>query len=125
MIGDVARAAGVSVDTVRYYERESLIPPAERDSGGRRIYDESVLDAFVLINALRGAGFGISEVRRLTSLKQTPDVGERLRGVLTNCDELEAGLDVAEQRIVAARAVVTQLRSEATAGLADAVAGCD
>lgn len=113
LIGDVARRVGVSVDTVRYYEREGLIPPADRDAGGRRIYDESILDAFVLIGALREVGFGIADVRRLTSLKQTHDVGARLLGVLANCDAMAAGLDERQRQLAAARTVVEQLRSEA------------
>lgn len=117
LIGDVARRAGVSVDTIRYYEREGLIPSAERDHGGRRVYDGSILDAFTLIGALRDVGFGIADVRRLTSLKQTPDIGERLRGVLTNCDAMDAELDARERQLEAARDVVAELRTEAEAAL--------
>ena len=57
-IGDVAARSGVSVDTLRYYERESVLPPARRDSGGRRVYDESILDALRLVSALRAVGSG-------------------------------------------------------------------
>lgn len=62
---------------------------------------------------MRDVGFGVADVRRLTSLKQTSDIGERLRGVLLNCDAMDAELNVREQQLAAARAVVARLRAEA------------
>ena len=112
-IGDVARRAQVSVDTVRYYEHEGLLPRASRDAAGRRVYDESILDAFTLINALRGAGFGVAEVRAITSLKDEPDVAERLRGILGNCHQLDRALAERSRQLAAAKKLVRAMRREA------------
>jgi MerR family transcriptional regulator, copper efflux regulator len=43
-IGRVAQSTGLSVDTIRFYERESLIPLAQRTDAGYRVYDESTVD---------------------------------------------------------------------------------
>ena len=60
-IGDVARAVGVSVEALRYYEAEGLLAP-ERDGGGRRRYSEVDVDQARVITALREVGFGIREI---------------------------------------------------------------
>ena len=117
-IGEVAARAGVSVDAVRYYEREGLLPEPARDSGGRRVYPEEILDALHLLTTLRGAGFGIGEVRAVMQLKELDSVTDRLHGVLAECERLSAALDIKARQIRAARKVVAQMRDEARAHLA-------
>jgi hypothetical protein len=41
LIGDVARLSGLSIDTLRYYDRAGLLGAVHRDSGGRRVFDET------------------------------------------------------------------------------------
>jgi MerR family copper efflux transcriptional regulator len=48
-IGRVARSTRLSVDTIRFYEKQSLIPPAQRTDAGYRVYDESTVDRLQLI----------------------------------------------------------------------------
>lgn len=117
-IGDVAARSGVSVDSLRYYERESVLPPAPRDSGGRRVYDESILDALTLVSALRAVGVGIAAVRIFMSLKAQESVPDRLRGALERCDVMEAQLDKRARELRAAKKLVRAMRAEAEAHLA-------
>jgi DNA-binding transcriptional MerR regulator len=63
-IGEVARRAGIAASAIRYYERQGLIPRADR-RGGRRVYGEDVLDRLALIAAAKAAGFRISEIQTL------------------------------------------------------------
>lgn len=63
-----ATRAGVSLDTLRYYEREGLIGPIQRTTGGHRTYGEDDLFWIGLVTCLRDAGLGISELREFTSL---------------------------------------------------------
>lgn len=63
-----AARAGVSLDTLRYYEREGLIGPVARTAGGHRAYDETDLFWIGLVTCLRDAGLGISELREFTAL---------------------------------------------------------
>ncbi|MFJ1512439.1 MerR family transcriptional regulator [Cellulosimicrobium funkei] len=63
-----AARAGVSLDTLRYYEREGLIGPIARTTGGHRAYDGDDLFWIGLVTCLRAAGLGIAELREFTSL---------------------------------------------------------
>jgi MerR family redox-sensitive transcriptional activator SoxR len=65
-IGDIGRRAGLQPSAIRYYERMGLLPKAAR-AGGRRRYDESVLEWLAFIALAREAGFTIAEIKRLVS----------------------------------------------------------
>ena len=67
-IAEMAERTGVSVHTLRYYEREGLIGPIERSAGGRRQYDEDDLTWIGIVTCLRDAGLGIADLRRFTDL---------------------------------------------------------
>jgi DNA-binding transcriptional MerR regulator len=61
-IGEVARAAGVSVDTVRFYERRGVLPAAERRPSGYRMFDEFTVGRIRTAKALQDLGFTLDEV---------------------------------------------------------------
>ena len=63
-IGEVARRTGVAASALRYYEREGLIPHADR-RGGKRVYGEDILDRLALIGVCKGAGFTVAEMQTL------------------------------------------------------------
>lgn len=71
-IGDLARATGTSVETVRYYERIGLMPPPGRTAGNYRAYDRGHLDRLNFIRHARGLGFEIAEIRSLLALAERP-----------------------------------------------------
>ncbi len=64
-IGDLARRAGVTVKTVRFYSDRGLLPETARSSGGHRRYGPEALDRLLLIRALRGLGLPLPDVRRV------------------------------------------------------------
>ena len=68
--GAAAKATGLSLDALRYYEREGLIGPVERDAGGRRCYSDGDLAWIGIVTCLREAGLGIDDLRRFTQLLQ-------------------------------------------------------
>ena len=68
-IGEVAKAAGVGVETVRFYEREGLIPDPPRRPSGYRAYPESAVDRIVFIRHAKELGFSLKEIRDLLSLR--------------------------------------------------------
>ena len=72
-IGRVARDAGVTVDTVRFYERRGLIPPPEREPSGYRRYPEATARRIRLTRSLQALGFTLDEV--LDALRSL-DAGE-------------------------------------------------
>jgi len=63
-IGAVARQAGVRASTLRYYEKEGLLPRAARE-GGKRIYADSILERLEVIEFAKECGFRLEEIRRL------------------------------------------------------------
>ncbi|MCD7438565.1 MerR family transcriptional regulator [Streptomyces lincolnensis] len=63
-----ADRTGVSIDTLRYYEREGLIGPIRRSPGGRREYTEEDLFWIGLVTCFREAGLGIADLREFVAL---------------------------------------------------------
>lgn len=72
-IGALAKAAGVTTPTVRYYEEIGLLPKAGRSASGQRIYDETDLERLTFIRRCRDFGFSIDQVRILAGLSISPD----------------------------------------------------
>jgi DNA-binding transcriptional MerR regulator len=63
-----ADRTGLSLDTLRYYEREGLIGPVERAANGQRRYSEDDIAWIGTVTCLRDAGLGITDLRRFTEL---------------------------------------------------------
>lgn len=72
-IGQLAKAAGVTTPTIRYYEEIGLLPPAGRSASGQRVYEESDLERLTFIRRCRDFGFSIDQVRLLAGLSISPD----------------------------------------------------
>ncbi len=73
-ISEVARAADVGVETVRFYERRGLIhQPKKPANGGYRSYPESVMMQIRFIRQAQELGFSLGEIEDLLSLKSEPD----------------------------------------------------
>lgn len=68
-IGRIAAKAAVSVDTVRYYEREGLLRPAQRTSARYRLYDDAALRRLNFIRQAQQCGFTLTEIRQVLELK--------------------------------------------------------
>ena len=71
-IGALARRAGCTVPTIRYYEEIGLLPTAARSEGGQRLYGEPALRRLRFIRKVRGFNFSIEQVRELASLIDEP-----------------------------------------------------
>lgn len=67
-ISELARAAGVNVQTIRFYEREKLLPPPPRTSSGYRDYRQADLERVLFIRRNHDIGFTLAEVRLLVDL---------------------------------------------------------
>lgn len=64
-IGEVAKLVGISVDTIRFYEKEKLIQAPERSMGGFRMYDPSVIDRLHFIKKAQSFGLTLGEVKEI------------------------------------------------------------
>ena len=69
-IGQLAAAAGVNLETVRYYERIKLMPPPPRTASGRRAYEEGHVRKLAFIRRGRELGFRIEQIRTLLTLAE-------------------------------------------------------
>jgi DNA-binding transcriptional MerR regulator len=69
-IGIVAKKIGLSVDAIRFYERNALLPRAPRTQGGFRQYGESDVETLAFIRRVQGLGFTLSEIRNLLDLRR-------------------------------------------------------
>ncbi|KOX32001.1 MerR family transcriptional regulator [Streptomyces sp. NRRL F-4707] len=63
-----AERTGVSLDTLRYYEREGLIGPVRRSAGGHREYTEDDVFWIGLVTCFREAGLGIADLRQFVAV---------------------------------------------------------
>jgi DNA-binding transcriptional MerR regulator len=66
---DVARATGVSPDTLRHYERKGLLPAVERTAAGYRRYSAVAVDRVLLIQRGLVVGFSLSDLTRVLSAR--------------------------------------------------------
>jgi Cd(II)/Pb(II)-responsive transcriptional regulator len=71
-IGELAAAAQTQVETVRYYEREGLLPPAPRTAGNYRVYGSQHLERLAFVRRCRSLDMPLDEVRELLRAKDAP-----------------------------------------------------
>ena len=81
-IGKVAARTGCNIETIRYYEKESLLPPPGRTEGGHRIYTTEMVERLVFIRRCRELGFSMTEIRGLLSVVDGEQVScERVKHI--------------------------------------------
>jgi len=108
-IGKLAQRAGVSIDTVRYYERSGLLAPQTRLASGYRRYSEAQVARLRFIRRAQELGFSLKDIRELLGLSKLRDVGRVKRAAERKLAEVEERL-----------AALTRVRD----GLATLVATC-
>jgi MerR family transcriptional regulator, copper efflux regulator len=91
-IGQISKQSGVSVETIRYYEREGLLEKPERKESGYRQYNEGVLDRLSFIQQAKNLGFTLSEILELLSLEiktgtTSKDIKQMAQSKLDNIEE--------------------------------------
>jgi DNA-binding transcriptional MerR regulator len=108
-IGEVANQAGVTVDTVRFYERVGVLPPAARTESGYRDYEPGTVERIKLTRELQGLGFTLTDAVGALVAHDTGDATceserWRLQAVLDRVDAKLAELNALRGRIVDAQA---------------------
>ena len=103
-IGGLAKAAGVGVETVRYYQRRGLLPEPARPPGEIRRYGELDLKRLRFIRRAQAAGFTLEEIGELLALDRTDDrarvrelAAERLAALDERIAELKRSRDALER----------------------------
>ena len=72
-IGGLAKASGIKVTTIRYYENIGLIDPPARTAGGQRLYDQQAVDRMRFIRHGRDLGLSLDAIRELIALSADKD----------------------------------------------------
>ena len=107
-IGRVAQSTGLSVDTIRFYEKQSLIPLAQRTDAGYRVYDEGTVERLQLIGRAQSLGFSLQEIRELLLIEDgEPNGCSHVRDLIADkvrqVKEKIAGLRRIEKRLTKAQ----------------------
>ena len=101
-IGGLARAAGVGVETVRYYQRRGLLPEPARPPGEVRRYGETDVKRLRFIRSAQAAGFTLNEIKELIDLDASDDrarARELARARVASIDEKSAELKEARDAL--------------------------
>lgn len=69
LIGQLAKEAGVKSDTVRFYEKQGLLPEATRTPAGYRVYHEAAVKQLRFIKQAQSLGFSLQEIQRILTLR--------------------------------------------------------
>lgn len=78
-IGEVAKRSKTGIETIRFYEREGLLPPPQRRPSGYRQYDEATVERLDYIRRAKDLGFTLAEVRDLLELSSAAPTCEHVR----------------------------------------------
>jgi len=96
-IGQLAKHAGVGVDTVRYYERDGLLSPAGRLASGYRRYGVTELKRLRFIRRAKALGFSLEDIRSLLTLSEQQSVAEVKRAAQTKLTDIEQRINELER----------------------------
>lgn len=111
-IGEASKRSGVSIETIRYYEREGIVPRPARAANGRRAYTDAEIGRLRFIKRCRDLGFGTSEAVALVRLSEESSA---------SCKDVEA---IGSEHLMDVRRKIADLQCLQTA-LLELVANCE
>ncbi|MFI6502747.1 MerR family transcriptional regulator [Nonomuraea typhae] len=113
-IGQVAREAGVSVDTVRFYERRGLLPVAERRESGYRVFGPEAAGRIRMVKVMQDLGFTLDEAAE--ALAAHDSGGATCESERWRLEAVVARLDARIGELVKARGAAVQAVEDCHAG---------
>ncbi len=96
--GNLAKMAGVNIETIRYYEKQGILPEPDRSPSGYRQYDEETVNRIRFVKRAQKLGFSLSEIKQLLKLSE---------GGITDCDEVK---DIALKKLEAIKEKIINLQ---------------
>lgn len=93
-IGELARRCDVNIDTIRYYERQGLLPEPDRQVSGYRRYQISDIERLRFVRRAKALGFTLGEIRELLALSdhRDEDMGELHAAAMAKLADIDARL---------------------------------
>lgn len=114
-IGRIAKRAGLSVDAIRFYERNQILTRPRRTEGGFRLYTDQDVEAVLFVRRAQRLGFSLTQIRELLSLRRNRgrscaavrnrlqqkvrDVRAKIRGLKHLDSELRVSLQHCEREL--------------------------
>ena len=98
-IGDLAARTGTKVETIRYYEKATLMPPPARTAGNQRAYTQAHLDRLAFIRHGRELGFPLESIRVLLTVADDPG---------RSCGAVDA---IAREHLIQVRSRIVRLQA--------------
>ncbi|WP_219063614.1 Cd(II)/Pb(II)-responsive transcriptional regulator [Pseudomonas sp. UMAB-08] len=102
-IGELAKLTDCQVETIRYYEREGLLPPPARSDGNYRVYTQAHVERLTFIRNCRSLDMTLEEIRSLLSLRDSPQ---------DQCENVNALIDEHIQHVNARVASLQALQAQ-------------
>ncbi len=102
-IGELSKATGVDVETIRYYEKAQLLSPPTRTDNGYRAYTQAHLERLAFIRHCRALDIPLAEIMRLLSFLDSPQSDCRVIDLL-----IDTQLAKVRARLASMKALVTQ-----------------
>ena len=96
-IGELARSAQVNVQTIRFYERQGLLPRPARTAAGYRSYEAKDLERVIFIQRNQELGFTLAEIQELFELHEA--MVATSRRTRRNSDEVQAIIAIGRERL--------------------------
>lgn len=106
-IGQLAKASGVNLQTVRYYERQKLLAPESRTQSGYRVFASETARRIRFIKRAQELGFTLNEIRDLLSMRVTS--GSTCSDVRKSAHAKLADIELKMRRLAAMRSSLTRL----------------
>lgn len=130
LIGELAKRTGCEVVTVRYYEKEGLLPEPARSGGNYRLYDDSHVERLQFIRHCRELDMSLQEVRALLGLRddRAQDCGEVTRLIESHIQQIEQRVEallVLKQHLVTLREQCAGPRSVEDCGILQGLSVCN
>ena len=120
-ISEVSKLSGLSVHTLRYYEKEGLLQNIYRNNSGRRVYSETDLEWLVWIKRLKSTGMSLQGIKQFCALRSqgNKSIGDRKKMLSEHAGQLKSDI----QRLQAELAIV-EYKVEAYAAKENAINAC-
>ncbi len=97
-IGEVSKRLGISMDTLRYYEKIGLLPRIHRKPSGLRLYNKKDISRIKFIKRSQHMGFSLDEIKKLLQFREAPQkakpeirqlAGKKLQDIESHLDDLK------------------------------------
>lgn len=94
-IGEVAHSTGISISTLRYYDREGMFPDMERSNGGIRVFSDTEMNTLKVIECLKSSGMSIKSIKEFLVWCQEGDtsLGKRREMFHARLEEVEKQIE--------------------------------